>query len=137
MTAEEKKPYEDKYNAKKEVFEQEMKEYKEKCAAQAPQDEAVSPPAKLAKKRRGDDSEKKQPRAKKTRSSKGFANKMEVEIEETVLLAAKKEGLESSLKNLAARPEVAALGLSADKMLSSLKEHNGLVNATKNALLGA
>jgi len=137
MSAEDKKPYEEKYLAKMETFKGEMEAYKEKLAEAAAQ-EPESPPAKTAgKKRAGDESDKKQPQPRKAKVAKAASKKNTVEINEAVLLEAQKEGLYAALQNLAGRPDVIALGATDEKMLSVLKQHNGLVNAAKHALLGA
>merc|ERR1712070_506256 len=48
--------------------------------------------------------------------------------EAIVMKDAEAAGMTSGLKNLAARPEVASLGLSLDDLLSTLKACDGLVN---------
>merc|ERR1712187_343250 len=50
---------------------------------------------------------------------------------------AEEHGLAGALKNLAARPEILKMELPAGKLLSALRENDGLVNKAKAALLGA
>merc|ERR1711971_1456949 len=117
---------------------------KEEYDASLPQEEqpaaSPSPPKKVTKKRGAEDSgEKKAPAAKKPRgrpSTKGSPKDASDEIDPEVLAEAKKLGMEQNFKNLVSRVEIAALSLPADKMLSTLRDNNGLVNPTKRALLG-
>jgi len=57
-------------------------------------------------------------------------------LDEKVVVEAAKCGLESSLRNLASRPEVMSSGKSARAILDALRSCNGLVNPAKRALLG-
>jgi hypothetical protein len=79
---------------------------------------------------------KKEPLHKEARPSKCETKQHDIEIDESVMADARKAQLEGALKNSANRPEIVALALTADKMLSTLKAHNGLVNAAKHTLLG-
>jgi len=132
----EKKKYEYKYNERKQAYDILLQEYKATHPAPALEEQAKSPLAKAFKRQMGEDSQKKEPRPKKGRTSKGKSKNNNIEIDESVLAEARKAQLEGALKNLANRPEIVALDLKADKMLSILKAHNGLVNSAKHALLG-
>merc|ERR1712224_458216 len=58
-------------------------------------------------------------------------------IDEATLKKAQSLGLESPLKNLAARSDVSAKGFAHDKLLSALQGSGGLVHKAKASLLGA
>merc|ERR1711920_1215453 len=58
-------------------------------------------------------------------------------LDEEVLEEAGKANLAEQLRNLAARPDVLALGRSSQELWHALKAHNGMVNAAKHALLSA
>jgi hypothetical protein len=139
----EKKPYEDKYKVKQEAYKAALAEYK--AAGGSDENEAdktvASPPAKPASKKRAlDASAKKEAKVKpgkRGRPSKGTAPADAVELEQEVVEAAQKLKMESALKNLAARSEIAALKLPSQKILEALKESDGLVNPAKRVLLGA
>lgn len=131
LTDAQRKPYEDKYHAKNEEYKKAMEEYKASRPEPVVEEEAQSPPAK---RKANDDTTKKATPPKKTK--KGSPKPTEVDIDEAVLAAARKANLEGALKNLANRPEIVAAGLKADKMLSTLKSCDGLVNSAKRALLG-
>jgi len=131
----EKKKYDDKYQERKLEYDTALQEYKATRPAPAVEEQAKSPLAKAFKRQMGEDSQKKEPRPKKVRTSKG-ESKHDIEIDESVLAEARKAQLEGALKNLANRPEIVALELKADRILSTLKAHNGLVNSAKHALLG-
>merc|ERR1719482_1027927 len=135
LTDAQRKPYEDKYHAKNEEYKKAMEEYKASRPEPA-EEEVQSPPAKGAKRHAGEEMQKKETPAKRVKTSKGVARQAGVDIDEGVLAEARKGDLEGALKNLANRPEIVALGLKADKMLSTLKSCNGLVNSAKHALLG-
>jgi len=137
LTDAQRKPYEDKYHAKNEEYKKAMEEYKASHPEPVVEEMAQSPPAKDGKRKANDDSTKKATPAKKTKMSKGASKQPEVDIDEAVLAQARKANLEGALKNLANRPEIVAAGLKADKMLSALKNCDGLVNPAKRALLGA
>lgn len=131
----EKKKYDDKYHERKLEYDTALQEYKATRPAPAVEEQAKSPLAKAFKRQMGEDSQKKEPRPKKVRTSKG-ESKHDIKIDESVLAEARKAQLEGALKNLANRPEIVALELKADRILSTLKAHNGLVNSAKHALLG-
>jgi len=57
-------------------------------------------------------------------------------LEATAVAEAAKLGMESALRNLAARPDVAASSKSSADLLAALKASGGLVNPAKRALLG-
>jgi len=61
----------------------------------------------------------------------------EPEIDAGVLAEADKAGLGGGLRNLAARPEVAASGKSPGEILAALRASGGLVHPARRALLGA
>lgn len=72
-----------------------------------------------------------------TLMSKKSSGPSGVELNEDILGKARSLGYDSSLKNLAARPEVVATGKLADELLKALEASNGLVNPAKRLLLGA
>jgi len=111
-----KKVYEEKFLVKKEAYKSAMAEYKAAGGAgDAEEEKVASPPAKRqSRKRTADESSKKEPKAKplkRGRVSKGAAPSDAVKIDQDVLEAAQKLGMESTLKNLAGRAEIAALNL--------------------------
>jgi len=57
-------------------------------------------------------------------------------LDATVVRDAERLGYAASLRNLASRPEVIAIGVSARVMLEALKRSEGLVNPAKRAILG-
>lgn len=57
--------------------------------------------------------------------------------DEAVVLEAEKSDLLSQLRNLASRPEVAALGRSPQELLDALKANQGMVNAAKHSLISS
>jgi len=61
----------------------------------------------------------------------------ELALDEKVVEEAGKADLLAQLKNLAARPDVAALGKSSQEIWHALKSSSGMVNAAKRALVGA
>merc|ERR1712156_223916 len=61
----------------------------------------------------------------------------EPSLDEKVLEEAGKANLSEQLRNLAARPDVLALGKSSQELWDALQAHNGMVNATKHALLSS
>jgi len=136
----EKEQYQVKYTEKKAGYAKAMEEYTALHPEPAVEEDAQSPPAKVSKRQATDDTEKKEPKPKKikvVKQSKAEKKLLdEVDIDENVLAEARNAELEGALKNLANRPEIKALGLQADKLLSTLKANNGLVNPTKHALLG-
>lgn len=93
------------------------------------------PPLTTPQKRRASAVTADRASAKKGRAVKSAMP--EVAIETSVLKAASDLGFGASLKNLAARKEVAESGKTAEELLEALKKSNGLVNAAKHALLGA
>jgi len=136
-----KRPFQEEYEAKAAAYKKAMETYVPPAAEEASdeedeEEEVKSPSPKAGKRKASEDTQKKEPKARKSNTSKGTSKQNEVEIDEVVLAEARKAQLEAALKNLANRPEIVSLGLKADKLLSSLKEHNGLVNPTKHALLG-
>jgi len=70
-------------------------------------------------------------------SSKGSPQSSDQALDEKVLEEASKAGLQEQLRNLASRPEVLALGKSSQELWDALKASNGMVNASKRALLGS
>jgi len=140
LPEEEKEKYSAMFLKKQEEYKKAMEEY---IPPEQPA-ESPSPAKKVTKKRAAEDSgekEKKAPAAKKARgrpstTTKGSGSKDAAEeINPEALAEAKKMGYEQQFKNLASRVEITALGLPADKMLSALKDANGLVNTAKRALL--
>lgn len=57
-------------------------------------------------------------------------------LDEKVIEEASKSDLLAQLRNLAARPDVSALGKSSEELLGALKASNGIVNAAKRSLCG-
>jgi len=77
------------------------------------------------------------PKAKRARTSKVASPQVPtVEIDAKVLEEAVKAGLDASLKNLAARPEIISSGKTSRAILDALKAVGGLVNPAKRSLLG-
>lgn len=77
-----------------------------------------------------------------TKRSKGRTGKADKEppqpkLDATVVRDAERLGYAGALRNLASRPEVAALGVSSRVMLEALKDTDGLVNPAKRAITGA
>eukprot|EP00434_Breviolum_minutum_P015803 symbB.v1.2.013920.t1/scaffold996.1/size145880/1 len=140
LNAEEKKIYEDEYQAKKEAYQEAMKSYVPKAVPEAEEGEVEEAPVKKA---RTEKAAVKVPKAtdKATanKASKAKANtlKAEVELQATVAAKAEKLGLKDGLLKLAARPDVKASGKSQGDMLKALEEHGGLLHPAKRALLGA
>lgn len=56
-------------------------------------------------------------------------------LDEKTIEEAGKVDMLAQLRNLATRPEVLALGKSAEELLGALKASNGMVNAAKRKLL--
>lgn len=170
MSAEEKKPYEEKYKALMQTYETEIKAWKEsKGDNEANEDEdeehddkeespKKSEPAKASKadspkaavkagqKRKKAESEKTEgaqttesspPKKGKGRgrgASKGPAKEASgPELDSAILKKASGLGLETALKNLAGRGEMA--NISADKMLTALQQSGGLINKAKASIL--
>merc|ERR1712060_352346 len=77
--------------------------------------------------------------AKRKRATVGasVAKWEDLDIEQSVLEEARNLELESALRNLAGRKEIASGYFSARRMLDALKTHDGLVNKAKDALLGS
>ena len=154
LSAEEKKIFEDEFQAKKAAYQEAMKSYVPK-APEAEEAEEVEPPAK--KSRKADKAEKTQAKAEKAeKAEKSKAEKSEksekaktstkakksseaeaVELQATVAAKAEKLGLKDGLLKLAARPDVKASGKSQNAMLKALEENRGLLHPAKRALLGA
>ena len=157
LSAEEKKIFEDEFQAKKAAYQEAMKSYVPK-APEAEEAEEVEPPAK--KSRKADKAEKTQAKAEKAeKAEKSKAEKAEkseksekaktstkakkspeaeaVELQATVAAKAEKLGLKDGLLKLAARPDVKASGKSQSAMLKALEENRGLLHPAKRALLGA
>jgi len=103
----------------------------QKAAEKAATKEDVGSPPEKAKKRAGAPTAS--PSAKRTKPDA----KTGPTLEKTVLEEAQKLGYDGLLKNLAGRSDVAASGVSSQKMLDALKESGGLVNQAKQRLLGA
>jgi len=97
------------------------KEGKRKAGAK---DSGSTPPSKKAKVEKP---------AKVAKNSKPAP----VEIEPDVLKKAQGMNLESALRNLMTRPEIAAKEFPHKKLLEELEKSDGLVNKAKYALLGA
>ena len=141
LNAEEKKIYEDEYQAKKEAYQEAMKSYVPKAVPEAEQGEVEEAPVKKARTEKA--AVKKVPKATDeataNKASKAKANtlKAEVELQATVAAKAEKLGLKDGLLKLAARPDVKASGKSQGDMLKALEEHGGLLHPAKRALLGA
>merc|ERR1719443_1872161 len=143
----EKKPFNDKYLQKVEEYKEALEEYKKNLPEDAKDDEedgdaeeeeAESPPKKGGKtgeKRKPAEKENHAPAPKKAKVGKA-GKPAEPVIDADVLKKAQNLGLESSLKNLMARPEVSAQGLPHAKLLGELEKADGLVNKAKRALLG-
>jgi len=151
----EKKPFNDKYLKNMEEYKVAFEEYKKNLPedaeddeedgdAEEEQEEAESPPKKggktgakndEAKKRKPAEKENQSPAPKKAKVGKA-GKPAEPVIDADVLKKAQNLGLESSLKNLMARPEVSAQGLPHAKLLGELEKADGLVNKAKRALLG-
>jgi len=74
--------------------------------------------------------------AKRARAQKSPKELAGPAIEDSVLEAARGQGYEGSLRNLASRPEVVAHGASARTLLDALVASGGLVNVAKRTVLG-
>jgi len=170
LTAEEKKPYEEKYKAAMQVYETEIKAWKEskgdneadddedeqddkeesspKKAESAKASKADSPKAAAKAGQKRNKAESGNPEGAQTAESppqkkgKGRgrgASKAPAkdasgpELDSAILKKASGLGLETALKNLAGRDEMA--NVSADKMLTALQESGGLINKAKASLL--
>jgi len=83
-----------------------------------------------------DSAEKEKAKPQRTAIAKAASTK-EPELDEKVVEEAGKAELLPQLRNLAARPDVLALGKSAQELLDVLKANKGMVNAAKHALLSA
>lgn len=142
-----RKPYDDKYLVKKEAYTKAMEAYKASNAGAADDSadgeeppETASPKTASSKKaspqKRAAEADKRATPAKAGRKSK--SSEPEAPTVDAVLLKeAEALKLEGPLKNLLARPDIVAKGVSQKQMLEALKKHGGLVNKAKAALLGA
>ena len=154
LSAEEKKIFEDEFQAKKAAYQEAMKSYVPKApeAEEVEEAEEAEPPAK--KSRTADKAEKTQAKAEKAEKTQAKAEKRKaekseksaskakqtpeaVELQATVAAKAEKLGLKDGLLKLAARPDVKASGKSQSAMLKALEENRGLLHPAKRALLGA
>lgn len=129
----EKAVYEQKYAQKVSAYAEALKAYKEKKAMEAPAEKPASP-AKRGRPPAGPKSSSASA-AKRGRKSGGDVPPAP-DFDADVVAAADKEGLMTSLGNLARRPEILAKGLEPMEMLIALKKNGGLVNKTKAELLG-
>mmetsp|Transcript_11296 Transcript_11296/g.30174 ORF Transcript_11296/g.30174 Transcript_11296/m.30174 type:complete len:343 (-) Transcript_11296:89-1117(-) len=111
---------------------------KESVKGKAEKDKVEKGKAEKGKEEKGEGKEETTPakRAKKAAALKEQPAQ-DTSIDADVLAEADKAGLASMLKNLAARPEVAALGKPSRVLLDALKKSNGLVNPAKRALVEA
>jgi len=166
LTPEEKQPYKKKYEAGMKLFLEwaeseegqkntsERKELLAKIKASAKDElgealavEEAAPPAQVspAKRTKASDEAKDtvqdslETPAKQRRTSipKALAFPSKPVLDEKVTEAAGKADMLVALQNLAARPEVMALGKSSEELLDALKASSGMVNAAKRVLLGA
>lgn len=139
LTDAERKPYEEKYAAKRQEYEAALAEWKASGGADQEGDAdaqeageagaAPKPPAKSG----GGAAKGEAPAAKRGRK---VATPQGPALEEKVLQRARELGMEDPLRNLAGRREVASLGLPGQKLLDALQKSCGLVNKAKAALLG-
>merc|ERR1712203_1008264 len=154
----EKKPYEEKYKAAMQVYETEIKAWKESKGDNEADDdedeqddkEESSPKkaesAKAGRKRNKAESGNPEgaqtaesPPQKKGKGRGRGASKAPAkdvsgpELDSAILKKASGLGLETALKNLAGLGEMA--NVSADKMLTALQESGGLINKAKASLL--
>jgi len=131
---------EQKEKAKEEKKEQKEKEKEEK-AKTSPKKEGKRAAAAAAA-AEDKNSENSPPPAKKPKVEKPAkvaknAKPQAPVIEPDVLKKAQSLNLESSLKNLIVRPEIAAKEFTQARLLDELVKNEGLVNKAKHALLGA
>jgi len=162
VSAEEKKPYEERFGKAQEEYKVALAAFKEKKAAEMPKKEEQATPSKAkagkkapkaqkeaSPKKRGrkaaaadgDDTPQKStaPAAKRGRKPVGTSGKDEAAglvLPEELLLAAEKENLRTALENLAKRPDIVEKNCDGAKMLDALKQAGGLVNKAKSLLLG-
>lgn len=132
---------------------QEEKKKQEAAEAEQPEGEetkgrkrgrSVAKEAKEAKEPAAKAKEPKSPAEKKAKAAEAKPAKKEKKgaapepwIDAGVLAEATKAGLEGSLRNLAARPEIVASGKSSKEILAALQASSGLVHPARRALLGA
>jgi len=150
--AEEKEAAKEEKKAAKEAEKEEKKAAKEadkegkKAAKEADKEAkkaAKASPKKAGKREAGnEDALTPSPPAKKAKVEKPAkagkkAKAPELVIEADILKKAQGLGLESNLRNLMGRPEVAAKEFSHAKLLQALENNEGLVNKAKHVLLGA
>merc|ERR1712151_594173 len=124
----ERSSYNEKYKQAVQQYEEDMKSFlaaggekkviKKKTAAAN-----NSPPAKTPVKR-GRQPSTETPPSKRERKTAGDASSAPM-FDAKVKEAAEKEGLTSSLSNLASRPEIVARGLKPAQLLKALKENGG------------
>merc|ERR1711862_52308 len=139
-----KKPYEVKYEAKKEEYKKAMEQYVPPVVEKNDQATPEKKPAGREKKQVS--AEKPGKRAKPDKESSSSppkrakkvvaATSKELEIDASVLKEVETLNMVSQFKNLAARPDVKSSGKSHEDMLAALKSSEGLVNKAKTILLG-
>jgi len=135
----EKAVYQEKFVQKFAAYKEAVEAYKKEKAAEQPSEKPATP-AKSPEKKRGrpTSSPTSDPVAKAAKRSGKAAKGAPAGpvFEASVVAAAEKEGLTSSLSNLAARPAILAKGLQPMVLLKALRENEGLVNKAQKALLG-
>jgi len=150
LTADEKKPYEEKFQKLSEEYKKALEEYKaanggadeeeDSNQLSSPEKAGAAPKAKRARKNddaKNDDA-KASPPAKKGRKGKN-ANppSPSVKLDDAILKAAEELNMGDALRNLASREEMVKEGVTSDKLFEALKASDGLVNKAKAALLAA
>jgi len=138
-----KKPYEEKCEAKKEEYKKAMEQYVPPVAEKNDQASPEKKPRRQQKKQVA--LEKSLKRAKPGDASSSTPVKRakkvvttppkEVEIDAAVLKEVETLNMVSQFKNLAARPDVKSSGKSHQEMIAALKSSEGLVNKAKAILL--
>ncbi|CAE8706486.1 unnamed protein product, partial [Polarella glacialis] len=147
LSEEARKPFQDRYLEKSEVYKKAKEEYMKKTGKtgddEEEEEEGVeeTSPAKKQKaspKKRAAPASTEAPAAKRGRpGAKASAAPEAPEIDSSVMTEATGLNLHVALKNLAARPDVLSSGKSHKELLEALKGNNGLVNKAKASLLGA
>jgi len=146
LSALDKKPFEEEFHAKQKEFQEAMKSYVPPAGAAPEADDEDEKGEEDEKEEEDEDEEEEEeesaasPPAKKAKTSGKAEAKTSGNADaslESVLVQAHKAGLKLKLTTLLARPEIAATGLDAKKVLAALEKAEGKVPAAKKALLGA
>lgn len=141
LSAEEKKPYEEKAEVLKKEHTKAVEEWK---ATRVDQGEAAvekSPPGKgkvkvsTPAKRRVKESTSTPPKRSRHAAGEALAQ-VKSDLPDAIVVEAEAIGYRAAIENLAARVEVAEKGFSGRQILDALKSSGGLVNKAKHILLG-